>query len=299
VTVTNLVSFPYYYSQVFGQGVGMWVNAQSAVPNVDWEVWVYGSQTNYLGAFGPTNTPNGILSVTWGLQTNMNSAPLTDPTFRLDYYLFSAATGKSLTGGKSATTNAWKIAEAPWTPSGMVVACAPIDDNEAHKGQVTTLVADAVGPLIKGRNGRIHQRILAQRGSMYREHLQNMNKISHEIQIGAVGELLVQARLLQYGVQAAPPTKDSGNNFIAIKGESSRAIQVRTRTTDAFILGPLPWHYDILALVKLVGDGQEVHLDASAVYLIPKKIVESREICRFDDLDDFLIHSKQVSDLFA
>jgi hypothetical protein len=40
-------------------------------------------------------------------------------------------------------------------------------------------------------------------------------------------------------------------------------------------------------------------LDASAIYLIPKEIVGSREICKFDDLDDFLIRSKRVSDLFA
>ncbi|HTA29404.1 MAG TPA: hypothetical protein VK731_02905 [Candidatus Cybelea sp.] len=125
-----------------------------------------------------------------------------------------------------------------------------------------------------------------------------MNKISQEIQIGELGELLVQARLLQYGVQTAPPTAEPGNDLIATKDQSSRAVQVKTRTTDSFALGPLPWHYDILALVKLVGDGQEVHLDDSSVYLIPKKIVESREINRFDDLAEFLITSKRVSDLF-
>jgi hypothetical protein len=125
-----------------------------------------------------------------------------------------------------------------------------------------------------------------------------MNKISQDIQIGELGELLVQARLLQYGVQTAPSTAESGNDLIATKDQSSRAVQVKTRTTDSFALGPLPWQYDILALVKLVGDGQEVHLDDSSVFLIPKKIVESREINRFDDLAEFLITSKRVSDLF-
>ena len=125
-----------------------------------------------------------------------------------------------------------------------------------------------------------------------------MNKISQDIPIGDLGQLLVQARLLQYGVQATPPAQDSGNDLLAVKGESSRAIQVKTRTTDSFALGPLPWRYDILALVQLVGDGPEVHLDASAVYLIHNKMVESREICRFDDLKEFLISNKRVSDLF-
>jgi hypothetical protein len=126
-----------------------------------------------------------------------------------------------------------------------------------------------------------------------------MKKISPEILASGVGEFLVQARLLQFGVESTRPAKDSENDLIATKGESTRAIQVKTRTTDSFTLGPLPRFYDILALVKLVGDGPEVRLDASAVYLIPKQIVESREICKFDDLDDFLIRSKRVSDLFA
>jgi hypothetical protein len=126
-----------------------------------------------------------------------------------------------------------------------------------------------------------------------------LKKISPEILASGMGELLVQARLLQFGVQSAPPTKDSEHDLIATKGEFTCAIQVKTRTTDSFALGPLPRHYDILALVKLAGDGQEVHLDASAVYLIPKQIVESREICKFDDLNDFLIRSKRVSDLFG
>ena len=49
VTVSNLLTFPYYYSQVFGQGLQMWVNAQSTVANVNWAVNLYNSQTNYLG----------------------------------------------------------------------------------------------------------------------------------------------------------------------------------------------------------------------------------------------------------
>jgi len=142
VTVSNLVSFPYYYAAVFGQGVGMWVNAQSAVNDIDWEVLIYDSQTNYLGYFSGT-TNNGSISFSWGLQTSPNSPPLMDPTFRLDYYLFSAATGKSLTGGKAAASRL-KIGEAPWTPSGMMVACAPIDGNANHTAAINTLVMEGV-----------------------------------------------------------------------------------------------------------------------------------------------------------
>jgi 5-hydroxyisourate hydrolase-like protein (transthyretin family) len=58
-----------------------------------------------------------------------------------------------------------------------------------------------------------------------------MNKISGQVRIGAIGELLVQLRFLQYDVQAAPPLKDSGNDLIAIRGEQWRAIQVKTTQT--------------------------------------------------------------------
>ena len=56
------------------------------------------------------------------------------------------------------------------------------------------------------------------------------NPISYELKVGTIGELLVQLRLLQYGVQAAAPLKDSGNDLIALKGFAIRCIQVKTST---------------------------------------------------------------------
>jgi hypothetical protein len=60
---------------------------------------------------------------------------------------------------------------------------------------------------------------------------------------GTLGELITQTFLLAHGVQAAPPIKDSGNDLIAVRGGSFRAVQVRTsarglstgRTPLAFI----------------------------------------------------------------
>ena len=46
--------------------------------------------------------------------------------------------------------------------------------------------------------------------------------------VGTIGELFVQLRLLEYGIQAAPPIKDSGNDFVAIKGDVVKFIQVKT-----------------------------------------------------------------------
>ena len=54
-----------------------------------------------------------------------------------------------------------------------------------------------------------------------------MNKITDNLKLGTVGELLVQLRLLEFDVQAAPPLKDSGNDLIAIRGIAMRAIQVK------------------------------------------------------------------------
>jgi hypothetical protein len=68
---------------------------------------------------------------------------------------------------------------------------------------------------------------------------------------GTVGELLVQLRLLEHDIQAAPPVKDSGNDLIAIRGRSFRAIQVRTTTTDTIDKPRVTVLYHILAIVRL------------------------------------------------
>ncbi len=49
-----------------------------------------------------------------------------------------------------------------------------------------------------------------------------MNQVTDKIMTGTIGELLVQIRLLQFGVQAAPPIKDSGNDLIAVNSYLDR-----------------------------------------------------------------------------
>lgn len=103
-----------------------------------------------------------------------------------------------------------------------------------------------------------------------------MNKISKEINIGTVGELLVILRLLQYGVQAAPPLKDSGNDLIAVKGDEFRAIQIKTSTTGKFDLRNLPNLYHIVALVYLVvQEDDSFELEQSRIFLL-----EIGQICQ-------------------
>jgi hypothetical protein len=115
-----------------------------------------------------------------------------------------------------------------------------------------------------------------------------VNPISPEIKTGTVGELLVQLRLLQFDVQAAPPLKDSGNDLIAIRGQTLRALQVKTRTADAFDIGDLrrrgKLFHDIV-LVQLLGEGSTLWLDESRVFLLSKEEIH-RDLYTLDQLKD-------------
>lgn len=106
-----------------------------------------------------------------------------------------------------------------------------------------------------------------------------MNKITERMKLGTVGELLVQLRLLEFDVQAAPPLKDSGNDLIAIRGTSMRAIQIKTTRAeeDGFPIrvAQLPELYHALAIVKLEGGEDTLYLDQSRIFLIGKDDVKN------------------------
>jgi len=124
------------------------------------------------------------------------------------------------------------------------------------------------------------------------------NSITENIKTGTVGELLVQIRLLQYEVQAAPPLKDSGNDLIAVCGESFRGIQVKTTASGNLHWNNLPEHYHILALVNLIGEDDNLHLDQSIVYLVPMKEVNNVKP-NDGSLDKFIICQDLINELFA
>ncbi len=95
-----------------------------------------------------------------------------------------------------------------------------------------------------------------------------MNRITDRIKTGTVGELLVQIRLLQFGVQAAQPIKDSGNDLIAVNGHEFRAVSVRTTATGQYCKPSDDRLYHVLAVVELAGDERQLHLDQSRIFLI-------------------------------
>jgi len=97
------------------------------------------------------------------------------------------------------------------------------------------------------------------------------NPITDAIKIGTIGELLVQLRLLEYGIQASPPIKDSGNDLLAVKGRQFRFVQVKTTTKSKF--PNLPNNkklYDLLAIVDLCEYNTKLKLDKSIIYLIKR-----------------------------
>lgn len=96
--------------------------------------------------------------------------------------------------------------------------------------------------------------------------------LSKQLITGTIGELLVQIRLLQFDVQAAAPLKDSGNDLIAVRGRAMRTMQVKTTAGDRFsIRGLRKKFYHIIAAVRVVGDENDLHLDKSEVFLIPRE----------------------------
>lgn len=123
-----------------------------------------------------------------------------------------------------------------------------------------------------------------------------MNPISEEIKIGTIGEILVQLRLLQFIIQAAPALKDSGNDLIAVKGEVFKAIQVKTTTKEKFNLKDLH-KYHILALVKLIGENDSIYLDESRILLMQESEVK-KTVYKIEELSEKELDKERVFELF-
>jgi hypothetical protein len=125
-----------------------------------------------------------------------------------------------------------------------------------------------------------------------------MNPISEKIQIGTLGELLVQIRLLQYGGQAAAPIKDSGNDLIAVNGRAFRAASVRTTTTGRYSKPHTGRVYDVLTVVHLTGEADEIFLDQSRIFLIPRGAVQEAAL-KCSGLEQFAWSRDSVERLFG
>ena len=96
------------------------------------------------------------------------------------------------------------------------------------------------------------------------------NKLPDTVTVGTLGEIFSQLKLLEYGVQAAPPLKDSGNDLIAIKGEVVKYIQVKTSINGVPQLRNLPEIYLLVFLAHLVLDEEGVLYDNSEITVFSK-----------------------------
>ena len=120
-----------------------------------------------------------------------------------------------------------------------------------------------------------------------------MNALYATTKQGTIGELIVQLRLLEYDIQAAPPIKDSGNDLIAIRGARFRAIQVRCSVSGKINKPKKKISYHILAVVKLPKKNGRFATSKAEVYLFPQKEVDgiTGNVSKYPNnkLDDNLI----------
>ncbi|MCF7834063.1 MAG: hypothetical protein K9L98_01085 [Candidatus Pacebacteria bacterium] len=78
------------------------------------------------------------------------------------------------------------------------------------------------------------------------------NPLPKTTYVGAIGEIFSQLQLLEFGIQAAPPIKDSGNDLIAIKGRNIKFIQIKTKLDGKTYSRNLPEVYDLVFYVELI-----------------------------------------------
>ena len=128
-----------------------------------------------------------------------------------------------------------------------------------------------------------------------------MNRLPQTVTIGTLGELLVQLRLLEYGVQAAAPLKDSGNDLVALNGRCVKTIQVKTTAAgdNSFGISELPELYDLVALVQLHRDDENnLALDSSPIFLVPEECCKGNTTLNVRNLADFALTPEWVKTLF-
>lgn len=99
-----------------------------------------------------------------------------------------------------------------------------------------------------------------------------MNPLPATTNKGTLGELYVQIRLLEHGIQAAPPLKDSGNDLIAVYQDEFRAVQVRSTTSDTIDKPADEKLYHVLAVVKFQ-QADHISIDTAELYLFSKSEV--------------------------
>lgn len=126
-----------------------------------------------------------------------------------------------------------------------------------------------------------------------------MNPLPSGVSLGTLGELLIQIRLLEYGVQAAPPIKDSGNDLIAIFGDAFKAIQVKATRSHRRRLHAkrLPDQYHLLAIVQFGSRNLPLRLDRADIFLLSRQDVGTEANAR-TDWEQYRLSEARVREVF-
>ncbi|MFN3407882.1 MAG: Ig-like domain-containing protein [Limisphaerales bacterium] len=147
VTVSNFVSFPNYFTRNFEDW--MWLYAELATPEADYEIAMYADETNYLGSFFGS-TSDGVISFLWDL-TDGQSYTFTNDTFSAEYIITptSSSFGPQQNGPQTTVTatNFW-AREYAWKGSGIgkfVVAYSPLDNNGTKTLKIGLMVSGGTG----------------------------------------------------------------------------------------------------------------------------------------------------------
>lgn len=126
-----------------------------------------------------------------------------------------------------------------------------------------------------------------------------MNPLSPQLKMGTIGELLVQLRLLEHDIHAVSPHKDTGNDLLALKGETFKAIQVKSFNGNVCRFNYrelMARAFHVLALVQLEGEDRRLLLDRSRIFLLKKDEVLKGSFAS-DELERFDLENR-VAELF-
>jgi hypothetical protein len=153
VVVSNSVSFPNYFTRIFGDQ--MWIYAEAETYPAEFEVALYADQTNYLGSF-MGDTTDGIISFTWDL-TDGYGYTFTNESFNAVFNITpsQALTSAPAVGGPILANGPTPSSPPPtntfakeyrWSGLGkFVVAYSPADSNGTKTEKIGMMVAGGAG----------------------------------------------------------------------------------------------------------------------------------------------------------
>lgn len=124
-----------------------------------------------------------------------------------------------------------------------------------------------------------------------------MDHATSAANIPAAGVMLLQIRLLQFGVRAAPPLPGSTADLIAIKGDVVRTIQVQARA-GLFDLRNLPEWFHFVAFVRVRVDKSAYALDQSEIYLVPREALGGLYLNRGGRMRSYLLTNELMGEYF-